>query len=262
MTDASVSTTADPSPFLAGLCAEVWLEDEAVHARMDVQPSHLRPGTERLRVGILATMVDVIGGAPAWGILNPTVDLRVTLGDRAPSSGAIEFVCRPLRVGKRLFVSETIAHAGDPAAPFMRAISTFVNRVTDHTHADLLPDGTPDFENYDELLEIREPTPGVYEIDNHPTIGNSHSGTMIGGAQAILAEMVAEREAERLYGQEHEAFDLDIRYLDTLRTVDVRARAETLPGGFDHRCFRVAMVEADDDERLVSMTTVLCHPVP
>jgi acyl-coenzyme A thioesterase PaaI-like protein len=206
-------------------------------------------------------MVDVIGGAPAWGLLNPTVDLRVTLGERAPSSGAIEFVCRTVRAGKRLYVSETVAHTGDESTPFMRGISTFVNRLSDQTHADLLPEGTPGFESYDELLEIREPEPGVYEIDNHPAIGNRH-GTMIGGAQAILAEMVAEREAERLHGRPHEVFDLDIRYLDALRTNDVRIRAEALPGDYDHRSFRVSMVEADEDERLVSMTTVLCHPVP
>ena len=261
MTDSPRSATADPTHFLAGLCAEVRLEGDERHARMEVQPTHLRPGTAQLRVGVLATMVDVVGGAPAYGILNPTVDLRVTLGDRPPSSGVIEFVCRTVRAGKRLYVSETIAHAGDESEPFMRGISTFVNRVTKDTHDDLLPEGAPDFESYDELLEIREPAPGVYEIDNHPIIGNRHSGTMIGGAQAILAEMVAEREAERLHGCEYEVFDLDIRYLDALRTNDVRVRAESLPGAYDHRSFRVAMVEADDDERLVSLVTVLCRPV-
>jgi acyl-coenzyme A thioesterase PaaI-like protein len=255
-------TEADPTRFLAGLCADVELVGDELHARMDVKPAHLRPGTTRLRVGILATMVDVIGGAPAFGLLNPTVDLRVTVADRPPSTGTIEFVCRTVRAGKRLYVSETIAHAGDASEPFMRGIATFVNRLTDQTHAELLPESRIDFESYDELLEIREPSPGVYEIDNHPAIGNRHNGTMLGGAQAILAEMIAEREAERLYGRELEVFDLDIRYLDALRTDDVRVRAETLPGGYDHRCFRVLMVEADDDERLVSMTTVLCHPVP
>jgi acyl-coenzyme A thioesterase PaaI-like protein len=256
--------TGDSQQFMIGLYGDLWLEGDEVHATMDVQPGHLRPGTDRVRLGVLATMVDIVGGSPAFGILNPTVDLRVTLTERAPSSGKIEFVCRPVRIGRRLFVSETIAHAGDESEPFLRGISTFVNRVLEnHAHDEIMPPGGPTgFDNYDELLEIREPTPGVYEIDNHPVIGNPHSGTMIGGAQALLAEILAERVIEQDVGRPHEAYDLDIRYLNPLRTPGVRARVDELPGGFDDRCMRIPMAEADDDERIVSLTTVLCRPVP
>jgi acyl-coenzyme A thioesterase PaaI-like protein len=252
----------DNARFLAGLCAEVWLDGEEVHARMEIQPSHLKPGTDRVRLGLLATIVDVIGGSPSFGILNPTVDLRVTLVDRVPPSGKVEFVCRPVRVGRRLFVSETIAHTGDVAHACMRGVCTFVNRALDgFTHDDLVPHGTLGADSYDELLDLREPTPGVYELEHMPVIGNPHSGTIIGGAQALLAEMVAERVLMAEDGVEYEVVDLDIRYLDALRTPTIRARGDVLVGSFDSRCVRVPMVEADAGERIVSLASLTCKPV-
>jgi acyl-coenzyme A thioesterase PaaI-like protein len=248
---------------IAGLGAELWLDDQDVHATMEIQPRHLKPGTDRVRLGVLATVVDVIGGSPAYAILNPTVDLRVTLVDRVPSSGKVEFVCRPVRVGRRLFVAETLGHTGDESLPFMRGICTFVNRPLEGiTHDGIFPAGTLGVDSYDALLDIREPSPGVYELDNHPVIGNPHSGTIQGGAQCLLAELVADRALERETGREHEVFDLDIRFLNGLGTPDVRARVDSLPGAFAERIVRVPMVEADAGERIVSLATLSCRPVP
>ena len=252
----------DASHFLAGLSAEVWLDDRDVHATMEIQPQHLKPGTDRVRLGILATLVDVICGSPAHAILNPTVDLRVTLVDRIPSSGKVEFVCRPVRIGRRLFVGETLGHTGDESAPFLRGICTFMNRpIEGMTHEGLMPKGSLGAESYDALLDIREPSPGVYELDNHPVIGNPHSGTIQGGAQCLLAELVAERALEAETGREFEVFDLDIRFLNGLNTPDVRARVDSLPGPFAERIVRVPMVEADAGERIVSLATLSCRPV-
>jgi acyl-coenzyme A thioesterase PaaI-like protein len=141
-------------------------------------------------------------------------------------------------------------------------MSTFLNRVQpDHSHDEILPPRSRALPSYDALLEIDEPAPGVYEVENHAVIGNRQSGTMLGGAQALLAELLAERAVEREDGGRQEAFDLDIRYLDPLRTPMIRARAEVLPSPFDHRCVRVTMVEADHEERLVSLATLFCRPV-
>jgi acyl-coenzyme A thioesterase PaaI-like protein len=261
MSDGSVSEP-DYSHYLAGLSAEVWLEGDDVHACMEIQPQHLKPGTDRVRLGVLATLVDVIGGSPAHAILNPTVDLRVTLVDRIPTSGKIQFVCRPVRIGRRLFVAETIGYIADESTPFLRGICTFMNRALEGiTHEGLIPEGTLGADSYDDLLAVREPSPGVYELDNHPVIGNPHSGTIQGGAQALFAEVVAERALERETGREHEVFDLDIRYLNGLRTPDVRARVDALPGSFPERIVRVPMVEADAAERIVSLATLSCRPV-
>ena len=78
-------------------------------------------------MGVLATLVDMVAGSPAHAVINPTVDLRVSLLDRAPSSGVIELVCHPVKIGQRLFVGETLLHTGDVDRPFARSLCTFIN---------------------------------------------------------------------------------------------------------------------------------------
>lgn len=251
------------SRFMAGLSSDVWVDGVDVHARMEVQPAHLRPGTDRVRLGVLATLIDVIGGSPAHAILNPTVDLRVSLIEPLPSSGKLELVCRPVRIGRRLFVGETIVHTGDESEPCARGICTFINRpIEGLTHDGLVPDGSLGVDCYDDLFDVREPSVGVFELDNDPVIGNPHSGTIQGGAQTLLAELVAERVLEREHDREYEVVDVDVRYLSGLRTPAIRARAEVLGATLERHFVRVPMTEADAGERLVSLTTLLCRPVP
>ena len=52
-----------------------------------MQPTFFKPGTDRVRMGVLATLVDMVAGSPAHAIINPTIDLRVSLLEHAPTSG-------------------------------------------------------------------------------------------------------------------------------------------------------------------------------
>src|SRR4051812_30075451 len=118
-----------PPSFVGALGIELSLDGDLAVGRVEILPSFLKPGTDRLRMGVLATLVDMVAGSPAHGVINPTVDLRVSLLDHAPSDGTMFLVCRPTKVGQRLFVGETLLHTGDVDRPFARSMVTFINRL-------------------------------------------------------------------------------------------------------------------------------------
>src|SRR5215467_10335514 len=101
-------TDVAPQGFFTALGLSVWVDGDLALARAEIQPEFFKPGTDRVRLGVLATLVDIVSGSPAHGTINPTVDLRLTLLDRAPTSGAIELVTHPVKVGRQLFVGETL----------------------------------------------------------------------------------------------------------------------------------------------------------
>ena len=196
----------------------------------EVQPEFFAPGTDRVRMGVLATLVDMVAGSPAHSIINPTVDLRVSLLAPAPTSGAIELVTYPVKSGRLLFIGETLLHTGDLARPFARSVCTFMNKPLDSERTGIFPVGQLGADHYDASLQLREPEPGLFEMDNHEIVRNGANGTVQGGAQALLAELAGERALE-LGGVavDHEAVDLEIRYLNRVKEGPVRARARWCP---------------------------------
>ena len=82
-------------------------------------------------------------------------------------------------------------------------------------------------------------------MDASPEVSNGPGGTVQGGAQALLAEIAAGHAlAER---GPYAAVDLDIRYLNRVRSESVSATAEVLAGGFDEVSVRVPITEVSDD---------------
>jgi acyl-coenzyme A thioesterase PaaI-like protein len=250
-----------PPNFVGGLGIELWIDGDLAFGRLEVQSSFFKPGTDRIRMGVLATLVDMVAGSPAHAIINPTIDLRVSLLDRTPAEGVIELVCHPLKVGQRLFVGETLLHTGDPSRPFARSVCTFLNRPLEVTRdrnskfpgTDL---GSP---TYDESLQLREPVPGTFEMELHEVVRNGANGTIQGGAQALMAELAGERALADDGG--FEVVDLEIRYLNKVQTGPVLATGEVVPGTHDGRCVRVPIIEAIPEGRLIALTSLLCRPV-
>ncbi len=250
-----------PPNFVGGLGIDLWIEGDVARARCEVQPAFFKPGTDRIRMGVLATLVDMVAGSPAHAIINPTIDLRVSLLDRAPTSGVIELVCDPVKVGQRLFIGETLLHTGDPSRPFARSVCTFLNRHLDvardrHSKFPSTDLGSP---SYDESLQLREPVPGTFEMELHEVVRNGANGTVQGGAQALMAELAGERALAD--EGEYEVVDLEIRYLNKVRTGPVLATGEVIPGPLDGTCVRVPLIEPGPDGRIVALATLLCRPV-
>ena len=252
-----------PPSFVGALGIELWIDDDRAHGRLEIQPTFLKPGTDRVRMGVLATLVDMVAGSPAHAVINPTVDLRVSLLERAPSAGPIELVCYPVKIGQRLFVGETLLHAGDVTRPFARSLCTFINQPlpVEHSTRDHLPRGPLGAESYDESLLLREPVPGTFEMDAHEAVRNGPAGTIQGGAQALLAELAGERALADDCDGEYEVVDLEIRYLNRVRTGPVLATGEVIPGVLDGACVRVPTIEPGADGRIVSLSSLLCRPV-
>ncbi len=94
-------------------------------------------------------------------------------------------------------------------------------------------------------------------MDNHEIVRNGANGTVQGGAQALLAELAGERALELADDvvDDHEAVDLEIRYLNRVKEGPVRA-GEVVPGGFDGPWVRVATNEPPAGDRIVSLTTL------
>jgi acyl-coenzyme A thioesterase PaaI-like protein len=250
-----IETEVQTPSFVNGLGISLWTEGDLALARAEVQPEFFKPGTDRVRLGVLATLVDMVAGSPAHAIINPTVDLRVTLLSPAPTSGVIELVTYPVKSGRLLFVGETLLHTGDPAQPFARSVCTFMNKPLDTQRTGIFPLGPLGADHYDASLQVREPEPGVFEMDNHEIVRNGANGTVQGGAQALLAELTGEQALTHLEG-DFLATDLEIRYLNRVKEGPVRASAEVVPGTFDGAWVRVGMTEPPIDNRIVSLTTL------
>ena len=250
-----------PPSFVGGLGVELWVDGDRAHARAEIAPTFLKPGTDRVRMGVLATLVDMVAGSPAHAVINPTVDLRVSLLDRAPSSGMVELVCHPVKIGRRLFVGETLLHTGDVDRPFARSLCTFINTALPEAHSTRTVGflGELGAESYDESLQLSEPVPGSYVLEAHVAVRNGPAGTIQGGAQALMAEIAGERALAD--DGDFEVVDLEIRYLNRVRTGPVVATGEVIPGTLDGTCVRVPIIEPGGDGRTVSLASLLCRPV-
>ncbi|HXY93821.1 MAG TPA: PaaI family thioesterase [Acidimicrobiia bacterium] len=253
-------TDPGPTSFVGALNAELWVEDGATRGRVAVLPEMLAPGTDRVRMGVLATLVDLVAGSLPSGPVNPTVDLRVSLIGRPPATGTISLVCHPAKVGRRLFVGETLLHTGDERRPFARATTTFMNELIPGVTGvgpPTAPVGAPSF---DDLLRPRAGDRGAVEVDPHPWVSNGVGGTIQGGALALLAEIAAERAVEDATGEVAEVVDLDIRYVNRVRAGPVAASAEASPREFGDFLVRVAITDLGDGGRLVSIVSLVCRP--
>ena len=225
---------------------------DAVEGWAELHPSMWAGGTRRPRLAVLATFVDVVAGHVAGGARIPTVDLRVQATGGLPSEGDVRLFARPLNVGRSLVVSDTVFQDAQ-GRRFAHATATFKNQLLELGEGAELPPRNPEIESYEALLEAREVDPQTLEIDPLEHLGNGFWGTVLGGAQAMLAECAAERVARGRY----QPVDLDIRFLGRLEKGPLRARARSLGvmGAREHLI--VELVDAGARDRLVSRVSLV-----
>ena len=82
--------------------------------------------------------------------------------------------------------------------------------------------------------------PGTYEMEAHEAVRNGPAGTIQGGAQALMAELAGERALAD--DGDFEVVDLEIRYLNRVRTGPVLATGEVIPAR-STACVRVPIIE-------------------
>jgi acyl-coenzyme A thioesterase PaaI-like protein len=247
--------------FTASMGLELWHQGERTHGRVEVVREFLAPGTDRVRVGVLATLVDTVAGTLPTGPINPTVDLRVRLLDNPPASGAIHLVSHPVKAGKRLFLAEVFLHAGNASRPFATSMITFINQPIvgfgDGSHGQPVahPLGAA---SYDDALAPRFPNATTVEVDAQAHVHNPVFGTFLGGAQVLLAEIAAEHALSATGA--YRTVDLDMRFVNRSGGETIVATAEPVAGPFDEHAVRVAIRRGTDDARVVSLASVRCRP--
>jgi acyl-coenzyme A thioesterase PaaI-like protein len=239
--------------FLALLDVPFTYDHEGARGSTEIRPTLFAPGTTTLRSGLLVTMQDMLSGHMSGEPAGPTVDLRLQVLRRPPVAGRIGVAVRPLRVGGRIIVGEAVFTAEDGTS-FARGTSTFirlpsagmVRRAAHMAMVEL---------SFDDLLDVvvRDPftlhfTPGPRHV-NH-----NGPGAVQGGVQALLAELCAERALGG--GRRLTATDLDIRYLSSLRTPPLVARAEILTTDVDGGVCSVMLIDGADPRRVVSHVTL------
>jgi acyl-coenzyme A thioesterase PaaI-like protein len=227
MTEAVDEAVITEDHYLAKLAIELDLDtDSGVStASAPVRSELFAPGTNRIRTGLLATMVDMAAGHVPAGPVGPTIDLRVHVFADPPTSGRVYLTCRPLRAGARLIVSETLLRATPTGEPFGRALTTFMNvRLGPGIRRGPRPLVAMDEPSFDEFLACRVADGRSLELDPETKFANGMQGTIQGGVQALFAELACEHALGQ--GRRLAATDLDIRYLSRLRVGPMVATVE------------------------------------
>lgn len=223
--------------FISKLGLELSFDGTSCRGTAPVLPQSFAPGTRRIRTGYLATLADVVAGHAPNGAVGPTIDLRIQVFSSPPSEGELHLVSRPLRVGSRLIVGDTMLHAGQDPVPFARVVTTFMNvRLGVDLPAGRRPAEPMAEASFDDFLGARIRDAASLELEPVMRLANGIQGTVQGGAQALLAELAAEHVlgADHVPGARHAlgasrrmvASDLDIRYLARLRIGPLVATAE------------------------------------
>jgi acyl-coenzyme A thioesterase PaaI-like protein len=239
--------------FVAAMGLEQWSEGTTTHGRAEIRSALCAPGSEHPRIGVLATMVDLVAGSQPEGPINPTVDLRLRVLAR-PRASEVHLRCEVLRVGRTLFVGQTLLFADADETPFATSVVTFMNRpMTSRGDGPIQRAAAGPSSHVDDLLAARFDG-HTAELDPLPGLTNGPGGTIQGGVLALLAELLAER-ALALDGP-MEVVDLDIRYLNRVKVGPVRATAEVValpaPGSAAEATVQVKMTDIGDGGRLTA----------
>ena len=236
----SADTATNTMPITAGLCDAVGV-----------------------RLGVLATLVDVTGAGIALHAVQPdwiaTADLQTHLL-RPVTSDEVSIECQPLRVGSRSVVVDAVLRDtdGTPCATGRMAFARIpgsatratVDEIRETTTTPAMGGGRPITAPVAEVCGMTRVGPGQLRFDKTPYVENSF-GSVNGGVLALAAETAAVSAAGA--GRAH---DLHIHYLEQIGDGPVAVTAEVVR---DDRAGRLCHVRVDDraSGRLTSVAEVL-----
>ncbi|MDW3217586.1 MAG: hotdog fold thioesterase [Acidimicrobiales bacterium] len=232
--------------------------------RIDVTPGLL--DDRGVRVGVLATMVDVTGAAIALASIRPdwiaTSDLGVHVV-RPIERGEVEVTCTPLRVGARSIVVDArivddhrslcaVGRMAFARIPGSATAATMDEAVGDETVHHAIDGGRPIADPIDELCGFTPVGPGQLRFDKGDYVRNSF-GTVNGGVLALAADAAA---ASACGGGS--AVDLQIHYLEQIGDGPVGVTGEVVRD--DPLPFVRVRIEDLADGRLVAVSDVTVAP--
>jgi uncharacterized protein (TIGR00369 family) len=257
--------------------------DDASHAWMPVVPE-VCGDDGSVRIGALATLVDVIGGGVAATAANPdwiaTADLTLHVV-RAVRSGTVEARARVLRAGRTTVVIEVTLHADelDPLdAPgggtatdddeiglATMSFSVLPRRDINPEIAATRPKGPstmalPDSRMRVPLLdalgvEVIDGAAGRLDVPVLEWAMNSMAA-MQGGVVATVVDAAGEVALRAAAGTPLVVTDLQMTYLSFGKVGPIESRVEILAAGPDSGSARVELVDAGADRRRMTVARV------
>ena len=244
--------------YITLLAISLQSDGESATGSIPVRSQLFAPGTTRIRTGLLATAVDLIAGHCPDGAVGPTVDLRLQMLARPPSSGRVHLTSRPLKVGARFIVGETLL-TDDADRPFGRAVHSFLNNsMGEGITGPLVPPAMAET-SFDEFLGARATGERRLELDPDPRL-TIPGGTVQGGAQALLAELAAEHALGG--GRRLVASDLDIRFLGRVKVGPVVAAVTHAPIHEGPLTAVVSLWDAGNENAAVASVTLTLESAP
>ncbi len=246
--------------------------------RLDVMPA-LADATGRPRVGVLATLVDVVAGEVAIRSVLPgwtaTSDLNIHVDD-LPTEGAIEATPRILRSGRQTVVVEVALRSAADANQLGVATVGFaiLQARSDEQkggHWAESPEARTEFALAGTLLkepildavglEFDSLNPAIARIGVRPFVRNS-LGALQGGAVAILLEAAAENFAASSLEGALQVRSLAIHYLKLARVGPVRAQSRVIARTRGGLLIRVELFDEGESEVLLTVATIQVDQAP
>lgn len=268
---------------LRALDAEIRLEEAGIAlAEMPVTP-HLCGDRGGVRLGVLATLTDIVAASNLSEFIHPdgmaTVSLslqsqRAARGERLIARASIvrrgnrqlivSVEIREARAGWGFSRGEEVARgllgfarlARSPELPQLPAPAARPSRVQMTS-----PAGPLDRPVLDRAaVRVVDAAAGWVEIENHAWVRNSF-GTLNGGMAAILVEFAAEQAARAKIGPEAVAQDLELYYVATSGAGPIRSRATRLRVEANCCVCRVELFDSGAGDKLLAVGNVHVGPL-
>lgn len=277
------ASAAWPRNFVSDFDVTELLVSERRSLAMAPSSDSIRRGGAGL-IGLVATMVDVAASSPAMIASRPgwitTQDLSVQRTG-TPVTGPLVVDCTLARAGSKVVTVTAIAYdgagvtdirdaryavdRGDGLLPVARSLITFarITRAAAPGMEDYDPSAwigqdrrmastPPPDETIEQRMGVREVdgTSGRLELALRPYLTNS-IGTIVGGAQFVLAALAAERAQPGW-----RASDLQMHFLAQLKVGPSQTRTALVRSGQEHRVVAVEIIDAGDPGRTLSLASV------
>jgi acyl-coenzyme A thioesterase PaaI-like protein len=254
----------------------LWIERDAEGSRGGLP---VAPGvcTDRgcARAGVLATLVDLVGGESALRMVQPdwvaTSDLVMHV-TRPVRAGEVEAHPALLRRGRSTAVIEVELREAGSAGLVGLATMTFavLPARSEEQRAGLGPDEPrTGFGRPGQRLEapvgermgarLLDASQGAWELPLSGYVTNS-LGALQGGAVATLVDLSAESAARAAVGEPWITTDLAVHYLSLGKRGPIRSRARLLRRDAAGAVARVEVRDAGAEDRLTTVATVTVEP--
>jgi acyl-coenzyme A thioesterase PaaI-like protein len=242
---------------------------------------HVLDDTAAVRVGAIATLMDVAGASVALDSVLPdrTATVELAYQSAQPArEGPLFAIARALRAGSKQVMIDVELRGGhgsdDPAhaRPLGAGTMTFSRlpqradhapiRISDAARAATgrssmaLPGCGLDRPLLEQSgIRVLDAARGELELDNHDWVRNSF-GTLNGGMVAILLERAGELAARAAAGARLGVCDLTVHYLGQTAKGPARTRTQIVRASGDHAVCRVELRDTSANDALVALGVV------